>query len=137
MDKEREYLTNEILTWCANKGVIIETTAPYSPSQNGVAEQFNRTLIELSQAMIIAHKLPKYIWPEAVNHAAYIQNRSYTRAIKGKMPIEAWTNICPSVAHLQEFGIPIWILNEQQDLSKLDSKLSKHIFEALKMGQKL
>ena len=48
MDKGREYLTNEFTTWCANKGIIIETTALYSPSQNSVAEQFNRTLIELT-----------------------------------------------------------------------------------------
>ena len=136
MDKGREYLTNEFLTWCANKGIIIETTAPYSPSQNGVAERFNRTLIELSRAMIIAHNVPKYIWPEAVNHAAYIRNRSYTRAIQGKTPIEAWTNIRPSVAHLQEFGIPIWILNEQQGLSKLDPKSSKHIFVGFEDGPK-
>ena len=38
MDKGGEYLTNEFRTWCANKGIILETTAPHSPSQNGVAE---------------------------------------------------------------------------------------------------
>jgi len=69
-----EYLSKEFRTWCDDKGIIIETTAPYSPSQNGVAEHFNQTLIELSQAMIIACKLPKFIWPEAINHATYIRN---------------------------------------------------------------
>lgn len=41
IDQGREYLTNKFRTWCADQGIIIETTAPYSPSQNGVAERMN------------------------------------------------------------------------------------------------
>jgi transposase InsO family protein len=77
IDQGREYLTNKFRTWCADQGIIIETTAPYSPLQNGVAERMNRTLTELARAMIIARNIPKSIWPEAVNHGTYIHNRSY------------------------------------------------------------
>ena len=49
-------------------------TAPYSPSQNGVAEQMNRTLVELSQAMIIANDLPEVLWEYTVLHTAYLCN---------------------------------------------------------------
>jgi len=48
IDQGREYLTNKFCTWCADQGIIIGTTAPYSPSQNGVAERMNRTLTELA-----------------------------------------------------------------------------------------
>ena len=47
IDNGKELLNDEIITFCRNKGITIETTAPYSPSQNSVAERFNRTLIEL------------------------------------------------------------------------------------------
>ena len=77
----------------------------------------------------------QYIWPEAVNHAAYIRNKSYTQALKEKTPIEAWTKSHPSVAHLQKFGIPVWILNKQQGLSKLNSSPSIYLL-ALRIGQK-
>ena len=40
------------------------------------------------------------------------------------------------MAHLQEFGLPVWILNEQQGLSKLDPKSSKHIFVGFENGPK-
>ena len=43
--------------WAAEKGITIETTAPYLPSQNGVAERLNRTLLEMARAMIIAKGL--------------------------------------------------------------------------------
>jgi hypothetical protein len=38
IDQGEEYLTNKFHTWCADRGIIIEITAPYLPSQNGIAE---------------------------------------------------------------------------------------------------
>jgi len=86
--------------------------------------------------MIIACELPKFIWPEAINHTTYIRNQSFTWALQGKTPIEAWTNKCPNIAHLQEFGIPVWILQEQQNVSKLEPKSFKQIFVGFEDGPK-
>ena len=47
-DNGKELVNEETKKWAAQKGIIIETTAPYSPSQNGVAERFNRTIMELA-----------------------------------------------------------------------------------------
>ena len=69
----------------------------------------NWTLTELAQAMIIARNIPKSLWPEAINHSTYIHNQSYMWALLGNTPKGAWTKIPPSVAHLQEFRIPVWI----------------------------
>src|SRR5882762_10946478 len=46
-DNGKELVNAELRKWAAAKGIEIETTAPYSPSQHGVAERFNRTLLEL------------------------------------------------------------------------------------------
>jgi transposase InsO family protein len=43
--------------FASEKGIIVETTAPYSPSQNGVAKRFNQTLLELAWAMLIEKDL--------------------------------------------------------------------------------
>ena len=56
--------------WAAEKGITIETTAPYLPSQNGVAEHLVWTLLEMARAMIIAKGLPKFLWDEAVDEIA-------------------------------------------------------------------
>lgn len=37
-DQGKEFLNQKFIDWCADKGIKIEATAPYSPSQNGVAE---------------------------------------------------------------------------------------------------
>ena len=69
-------VNEEIKRWAAEKGIIIETTAPYSPSQNGVAERFNQTLLELAHAMLFEKNLPIFLWDEAVAHAAYLYNQA-------------------------------------------------------------
>ena len=61
-------------------------TAPYSPLQNGVAEQMNRMLEELSQVMLIDSKLPEFLWEPAVAHAAYVRNMSWTKKNPTKTP---------------------------------------------------
>ena len=52
-DNRKELVNKELEKFAREKGIVIETTAPYSPSQNGVAERFNRILLELSWAMLI------------------------------------------------------------------------------------
>ena len=71
-DNGKELVNEEIRRWAAEKGIIIETTTPYSPSQNGVAERFNWTLLELACAMFFKKNLHIFLWDKAVVHAAYL-----------------------------------------------------------------
>ena len=45
-DRGTEYLNSELHKYFRSKGIIHNTTAPYTPEQNGVAERFNRTLMD-------------------------------------------------------------------------------------------
>jgi hypothetical protein len=60
----------------------------------------NRTLVELARAMITAQNLPEFLWEPAVAHAAYVQNRVYTRALKGETPYQVWFGQKPDITHL-------------------------------------
>ena len=40
-NKGGEFLNNELINWVKERGITVETMAPYSPSQNGVAERQN------------------------------------------------------------------------------------------------
>jgi len=79
VDEGKEFLNKDLKDWCHENGTEIQATAPYSPSQNGVAERMNRTLVELARAMLSARDLPEFLWEYAVLHAAYIRNRSRVR----------------------------------------------------------
>ena len=57
--------------------------------QVGVIERWNRTKAELARAMLIDSKLPKFLWGEAMSHAAWIKNRSPTCGLDGETPFHA------------------------------------------------
>ena len=61
--------------FCSQNGIIHQTTAPYSPQSNGVAERKNRTLKEMMNAMLISSGLPQNLWGEAILSTNYILNR--------------------------------------------------------------
>ena len=73
-DNGGEYVNKNFKDFCGKHGIIMETTAPYSPAQNGIAEWLNRTLLEHVWAMIFAKNLLKSLWPEAVAYTCYIKN---------------------------------------------------------------
>ena len=54
-------------------GIIHETTAPYSPDQNGVAERVNRTIMERVKAIIAESKLDKRRWMEITDSRIAVQ----------------------------------------------------------------
>jgi transposase InsO family protein len=114
-DLGREFVNESLRTWCCERGIENQTTAPYSPASNGIVERANRMLVELARAMIVQQNMPEFLWEHAVAHAAYIRNRSYMRSLRGETtPYELWYKCKPSVAHLREFGAPVWILLQGQ-----------------------
>ena len=107
----------------------METTAPYSPAQNGIAERLNRTLLEHARAMLFAKSLPKVLWPEAVAYANYIKNRSPTRALgQNTTPYQVFFKRKPDVSRLEEFETKCWAMVPDQQQSKLDPKAEEHTF---------
>jgi hypothetical protein len=86
VDRGKEFINENLKTWCHQQGIEINQMAPYSPSQNGVTERMNHTLVELARTMRAATSLPEYLWEEATAHAAYLRNRSYTTSVKGSTP---------------------------------------------------
>lgn len=80
VDQGREYCSNEQRKYYKWKGIQLQPTVAYSPQQNGVAERFNRTLVEKVRTMLIDSNTPKRLWLEAALMATYLLNRSPTRA---------------------------------------------------------
>jgi len=118
MDRGSEFVNEELTKRCHSQGIHFQMTAPYSPSQNRVAKRMNRTLTELVRTMLTASKLPQFLWEPAIAHSAYIRNRSYTSARPDKTPYESWNGSKPKVSHLREFGAPVWILLQGQQIQR-------------------
>src|SRR5271169_1751073 len=107
-------------------GIIHETTAPYSPDQNGVAERANRTIMERVKAIIAEAKLDKRLWMEIADTVVYLKNRSPTTAV-ATTPYELWHGSKPDLSHLRIIGSTAYIHVPKEKRIKLDTHSHKGI----------
>lgn len=109
-----------------NSGIIHETTAPYSPDQNGVAERANRTIMERVKAILAEAKLDKRLWMEIADTIVYLKNRSPTSAV-ATIPFELWHGMKPDISHLRIIGSTAYIHVPKEKRIKLDTHSNKGI----------
>ncbi|KAJ9552679.1 hypothetical protein OSB04_016724 [Centaurea solstitialis] len=127
-DNGTEFKNADLNSFCEEKGIERQYSAPRTPQQNGVAERRNRTLIEAARTMLADSKLPITFWAEAVNTACYVQNRVLIVKSKGKTPYELFEKKKPYIGFLQPFGCPCTILDTKTHLGKFESKSDDGFF---------
>jgi transposase InsO family protein len=126
-DRGGEYLNEELCQFLRAKGVNHQTTAPYSPEQNGKAERLNRTLMDRTRAMIIDSGLDNSMWGEAISTANYIRNRS---PADGQLctPWEMFYGSKPDVSGMRVFGSRAYAHIPKATRSKLDAVSQVGVF---------
>lgn len=124
-DNGGEYINKKFEFELDKYGIVRQLSCPYSPQQNGVAERFNRTILDLTRAMLIDANTPKSFWAEAVNTACYIRNRCPLD--DGRTPEEIWTGRKPSVKHLRPFGCKAFAHIPKESRKKLDARATECI----------
>jgi len=96
--------------WLKTRGTHHEVINANTPQKNGVAEQLNRTVLEMVQTMMFDFKLSKTHWTFAVRYAQEILNRLPMRAIsKEKTLHKLFLQKKPSVAHMQTFRCQAYV----------------------------
>jgi hypothetical protein len=132
-DNSGEFINKEWRVHTALKGTILETMAPYSAQQNGIAERLNRTLTEKARTMLIEAGAPLFLWNEAIAYACYLKNRVPTQ-VHGQFkmtPYELFWGRKPDVSILRPWGTKCYILDQSRDRSKLDPKRFTAIFTGI------
>ena len=99
-----EWDSREFVDFCKHHGIKKQTNTIYTPQQNGVEKRNNHTIMNMARSLLIARKLSKYYWDEAVACSVYILNRSPTSIVQGKVPKEKWSGLNIIVSHFKIFG---------------------------------
>ena len=74
-DRGTEFLNAELQNFLVENGIQQQTSAPYTPQQNGNAERYNRTILEKVRAVLLDCGLDKCFWNFAVEYCAFVRNR--------------------------------------------------------------
>lgn len=102
-DRGGEYFSSEFSSFCEENGIIHQTSAPYTPQQNGLAERKNRTLVDMVNAMLLNSRLPLNLWGEALLTACHVHNRVPSKRTK-RSPYEIWKGRIPNLSYLRVWG---------------------------------
>jgi len=70
----------------------------------------------------------KFLWAEAANIFAYVQNGCPHQALDSKTPEEVFTSKNPDVSHFRIFGSPVYFHVPKEKRSKLDASEKKVTF---------
>ena len=103
-DNGGEYTSTAFKNHLAKHGILHQTSCPYTPQQNGVAERKNRHLMEVARSVMFQTNVPKRFWSDAVMTACYLINRTPTRILGDLTPFEVLNNPKPFIDHLRVFG---------------------------------
>ena len=147
---DNEFENGPVGRWCESHSITREHIEPYAHYQNGVAERTNRTIRERAAPMvqetsisgqvskIISEKgtellrvssIPENLWPEAIQHAVWLKNRTPARALRkkdAKTPYEALKGEKPTLSRERIWGSRAYVTYPPEfrlsaEMTKLDS----------------
>ncbi|GBN10258.1 Retrovirus-related Pol polyprotein from transposon TNT 1-94 [Araneus ventricosus] len=126
-DNGTEFSADYFEQYLTNEGIKIERTNTYSPEKNGVAERYNRIIIEGVRALLHESKLPKSLWAEFVNTQNYLRNRFPHKALKGKAPLNVGSDKKFSARHFKRIGCVAYVFIPKRYRNKLEPNAQKGI----------
>ncbi|MCO5576729.1 hypothetical protein L7F22_030546 [Adiantum nelumboides] len=126
-DNGGEYTSQAFEAYCSQYGIHHRLTVARNPQQNGLAERKNRSLMNSARSMLRVAALSPSFWEEAVATACYLQNRTYSRALRF-IPYTLWCGKEPDYSLLKVFGYTCYAYTSPSERHKLDDHAVKSIF---------
>ena len=136
-DNALEFTQKAIEEICLAHGIVHQTTCPYTSQQNVVAERKHRHLLDMVRTLLLAMRVPLYLWCEAVLTATYLVNRPPSAPLGGAIPLQRLTpaadlfSLPPRV-----FGCTASVQDHTPGLSKLAPRAQKGVFVGYSRTQK-
>ena len=135
-DNGGEYVSRNFDNFLANAGIRHETTAPYTPEQNGVAERLNRTLGNITRSLLTEGKCPQAMWGNALLHATYLNNRLPSKSLHMKSPFQQFLKRNPDISKVRVFGCRAWAHIPAENRYKYEVRAVPAIYLGVTNGSK-
>ncbi|GKA10245.1 putative RNA-directed DNA polymerase [Tanacetum coccineum] len=103
-DNGTKFVNQTVNKFCADKGIIHQTSCAYTPQQNGIAERKHRHLLNVARSLMFQGGISLKMWTECILTATYLINRLLSSMLNGKSSYEMIYNKCPTLSHLRVFG---------------------------------
>ncbi|KNZ52895.1 hypothetical protein VP01_3405g1 [Puccinia sorghi] len=117
-DRSTEFVNVQMQNFCKLNIIRQQFSDEYSPQQNGLAERFNRTVIEWT--VMLDSGLKPYLWSEALSSCTLALNQIPSHNSK-KSPFELFKRCSVPLDFFKPIGNPVAVLSNQKK-SKLEPR---------------
>ena len=135
-DNGTEFTNQTLQQLFANKGIIHQTTCPYTPQQNGVVERKHQHLLNVARSLRLQAHLPKSLWGDCVLTAAHLINMLPVQQLNYRSPYEMLYKKLPDYQSLKVFGCLCYIADVSSVPDKLNPRGLKCVFLGYPFGKK-
>ena len=126
-DKGGEFISNKFEMFCNDRGVKIQTSAPRTPTQNGIVERMNKSIMDYARKLIMEKNDALRYQREVVSTIVYTLNHVQVKKGTHLTSFELWYGYSPNVKYFKAFGSKCNILKDFRN-RKLDAKSEEAIF---------
>ena len=138
IDNAREYFCGEVNKYMEDKGIIHQSSCVNTPQQNGLVERKIGHIMSSARALLFQGNCPKFYWSEVVATATHLINRTPSKTLNLKAPIDLlsseYSHLCLKTnLSAKIFGL---VYVHVHDIGKLDHRAIKYIFLGYSTTQK-
>ena len=107
--------------------IIVQTTGGDASSLNGKSESPNKTLANITRALLINSIHKKELWYFAYQYSK-CHSRRTENILRGDFPYFLWHGIRPSYKNIKVWGVRVYIINGRATRNKLDDRSHRGYF---------
>ena len=140
-DNAKDFCNNTLKEFFEKKGIRHETSCPYTPQQNGLAERKIGDIMNKSRTLLIDAHMPRNLWGFSVMTSVTCINRIPSKTLDMKSPIEVLELLFPTVKlknglKSRIFGCVGYTYSTDPKRDKLSPKAHRCVFVGYSSTQK-
>lgn len=104
IDYGRDFFNEHVNNLLCEKGIIHQSSFPYTPQRNGKAERKHIHLLEVARALKLQGSIPNIFLGDCILMACYLINHMPSKLLEEKCNLEMLYGENPVIGHLKIFG---------------------------------
>jgi transposase InsO family protein len=120
-DRGTEFTNSDLSKYCDEHIIRQRFSDAYTPQQNGLAERFNRTILESLRTIILDSGLRQNLWNEILSASVLTMNQVPTHKSK-KSPFELFKHQVIPLNYFRPIGNPVAVISSNKRKTKLDPR---------------